>query len=227
MSKRTYIEPGTVFGHLTVLRDTGIRGKGLRLLCRCRCGAEKEVAAGNLRAGNVMSCGCQKGRGKRPMGLRFNVTHGMSRTRPFRIWCAMIKRCTNPKNSDYPYYGGRGIKVCDRWRQFEHFYADMGEPAHGMTIERKRVNEDYSPENCVWATRKTQSRNKRDNRLIAYAGESLTAAEWSERTGIPEATIGARLYRLNWPAERALTEAVHPGGPARGHRKPIAAAVSS
>jgi hypothetical protein len=117
----------------------------------------------------------------------------------------MIKRCTNPNFKRYQDYGGRGIKVCDRWMDFANFYADMGDAPPGMSIDRIDNDGDYTPENCRWATTKQQCNNKRNNRILTLNGVSLTATQWCERIGLSQQTLASRL-RAGWPVERALTE---------------------
>lgn len=120
-------------------------------------------------------------------------------------WSAMIQRCLNPSCRAYPQYGGRGITVCDRWRNsFEDFLADIG-PRPGMdySIDRIDVNGNYEPGNCRWATSKTQNRNRRNNRLIEIDGNSGCSSEWAEKTGLKEATITQRINR-GWPVEKAI-----------------------
>ena len=125
--------------------------------------------------------------------------------RPERsIWKNMRARCSDPKHAAYANYGGRGITVCQRWESFDSFLADMGPRPEGMTIERLDPDKDYSPENCIWASRKVQSRNRRDNRRITFGGRTLCLVEWSEETGIPAKTIRRRL-KDGWTLERALT----------------------
>lgn len=122
----------------------------------------------------------------------------------YQAWTGMIDRCDNPNSLRFHRYGGRGIGVCERWRDPRAFYADMGDPAAGFTLERIDNDADYSPENCRWATRKEQNNNRSTTRLIYFGGETLSAAAWAERLGITKATM---YYRLRtWPLERALTE---------------------
>lgn len=117
----------------------------------------------------------------------------------------MIERCTNPNDQQYERYGGRGIKVCERWRKFENFLADMGEPPPGLQIDRIDNEGDYCSSNCRWATRVQQARNKRNNRVIEYRGRAQPLAAWAEETGLNANTIRHRL-NLGWSVERALTE---------------------
>ena len=125
-------------------------------------------------------------------------------SRVFRIWQGMKVRCGNPNFSDYASYGGRGIKVCDRWRgSFENFLADMGEPPIGTSIDRINNDGHYEPGNCRWAKNETQQRNKRANRFLTYDGKTLCQKDWSDLTGIPESTIAYRV-KVGWPLDRAL-----------------------
>jgi hypothetical protein len=116
----------------------------------------------------------------------------------------MRQRCENPNRKDFRNYGARGITVCERWREFANFLADMGQRPEGMTLERKNSNAGYGPDNCVWATPRQQARNKRGNVIVTHAGVSATVAEWAERTGLERKTLEYRI-RAGWPAERALT----------------------
>ncbi len=133
--------------------------------------------------------------------------HGMANKVPeYYVWKTMIQRCHNPNNSKYPGWGGRGISVCKSWRDFRNFFADMGSrPTPKHTIERKQNNGNYEPENCVWATKKEQGRNKRNNHLISFNGDTLPLSAWAERIGLSESSLRCRLYREKWTTERALT----------------------
>jgi hypothetical protein len=117
--------------------------------CRCDCGNEIEVSGVNIRNGQTQSCGC------------VHITHGMTLSPEYRIWRGMHQRCTNPNSTKYENYGGRGITVCDRWRSFENFYADMGPRPEGLTIERINNEQGYGPGNCKWATYSEQNLNRR------------------------------------------------------------------
>lgn len=116
------------------------------------------------------------------------------RTPEYAAWADMIQRCTNPRNHAWDRYGGRGIRVCERWLEsFDVFAADMGPRPPGGSIERVDVDGDYEPSNCVWADEVTQQRNRRDNRRVTIYGETMCLAAWAERAGLPRRTLSARL----------------------------------
>jgi hypothetical protein len=120
----------------------------------------------------------------------------------------MIQRCLNPRAQQYRNYGARGIRVCERWLEnFENFIQDMGEkPSPQHSLDRIDNHGDYTPENCRWATRKVQARNKRNNHLITAGQETMPISAWAERTGLRKNTIKERLRR-GWDPVRAVTEA--------------------
>jgi len=131
--------------------------------------------------------------------------HGLCQTPEYKTWGRVVVRCTNPKSKDYPYYGGRGIKICDEWRDDpEKFIEDMGQRPEGGTLDRIDVDGDYSSDNCRWATRLEQSHNKRNNVWFTLRGESKVLAEWARSVGI---SSGALMQRMNtgWTLEEALT----------------------
>lgn len=146
------------FGRLLVVREGNRRGYKRYWVCMCDCGNETEVYQNSLKNGDTKSCGCYN---KDKASAR-RTTHGMSTSKIYRVWAGMIKRCTNPNDSHYIDYGGRGIKVCDRWLDsFENFYEDMGERPEGFTLDRVNNDKNYSPENCRWVTKEEQVRNQR------------------------------------------------------------------
>lgn len=197
---------GQVFGRLTVLGLAPQRcGNRRRWFCRCICGTVIDPIEYTLVHGNSTSCGC---------GRRDSVvTHGRARTPEHRTWIRIHSRCTNPKATGYRNYGGRGIKVCERWNSFEAFFVDMGpRPGPQHTIERKDNEKDYCPDNCCWATRKQQARNRRTNRLLTYHGETLPVIAWAERLGMTKETIAARL-RYGWSIERVIETPVSKSSP--------------
>jgi len=162
-------------------------------LCQCSCGNEAVVQLSNLLSGHTKSCGCLNSELSAERARLRNTTHGMYGTREYNIWNAMVDRCTNEKHHNYGLYGGRGIKVCDRWfNSVENFYTDMGDRPPGMSLDRIDNDGDYEPDNCRWATAKEQSRNKRNNRLI----EGKAMAEWCEDNNLNYNAVAHRLYRL-------------------------------
>lgn len=168
MSAVKAITPGERFGRLTVLEATKTvvypsKSRVLYHECRCDCGTVKFVTIYALRKGHTQSCGCLQA-DKTSTASR---THGLSKTRIYRIWSCIITRCTNPNAINYERYGGRGITVCDRWRKFENFLEDMGEPSPGLTIDRLDNDKGYSKENCAWRTPTEQARNRRPRRSKA------------------------------------------------------------
>lgn len=153
---------------------------------------------------------------------RFFEQHGLSRTADYRIWCGMKSRCYNRNNDHYKDYGGRGINVCDRWlHSYAAFLEDMGPRPRGMTIERVDNNKGYSPENCVWADRRTQQNNRRTRQLLTVGQETYNLTEWSRRTGISFQTLKYRIDSGWGPREVVSIEV---GGIAPG-RAPLRSGV--
>lgn len=205
---------GQRFGRLLVVeKSTEKPRKGQFWKCLCDCGTKCLAVTSHLTTGFKRSCGCLKRESSRRTALKHGIgdksrKHGMYRTSEYRIWSMMRQRCSNPKTARYARYGGRGISVCDRWMSFENFYADMGpRPSPKHSVERKDNNAGYSPENCVWTTHRSQSRNKSTNRLIEYHGETKTLMEWSEVLRIHYYTIHNRI-KLGWSIEEAFTQPV-------------------
>jgi hypothetical protein len=196
---------GEKYGRLTVLEKLPERrNRRVVWLCRCDCGNYDQVPTGELRSGKHLSCGCYQ----RERASQASLTHGQTKTRLYRIWCAMIKRCENENAEGYENYGGRGISVCEEWRNdFEVFrnWALSHGYSEKLTIERNDVNGNYCPENCRWATRDEQMNNTRRTRHFEYNGEIHTLREWSEITGIPFTRLKGRLQR-GWSIEKTLTE---------------------
>jgi len=168
---------GKRFGRLVVKDTIRIKNK-TKWLCICDCGAEKVNASFDLTSGKVKSCGC--------LSKERATTHGMTNTRVYRSWDDMKKRCSNPKATGYKYYGGRGIKVCDRWLVFDNFYEDMGDPpTNKHTIDRIDPDGNYEKSNCRWATRSEQQRNRRPfkqwNQFLT--DEQIRDIKFSHETG--------------------------------------------
>lgn len=137
------------------------------------------------------------------------ITHGLSRLYPkeYAAWGRMMTRCYNPNTHYYKDYGGRGILVCDRWREFQHFFSDLGPmPFPGAQLGRKDNDGPYSPDNCTWTSLKEQSRNKQNTRWITFQGVTKSLADWAEEYGIRRDTLRWRLER-GWTLERIFTAA--------------------
>ena len=193
---------GKRFGRWIVVSESEKRTKSRYVywVCKCDCGTIKDIASNNLLNGVTTSCGCLR---KERLTVR-NKTHNGSKTRLYSIWSSMIQRCTNPNNKDFKEYGGRGVSVCEEWRNFEAFLNDMGECPIGMSIDRIDVNGNYEPCNCRWATDEQQSRNRRSVRNIEFNGETKLLSDWAKQYGISRTTLADRLNR-GWNIETALT----------------------
>lgn len=173
--------------------------------CVCSCGSEIYLRGVNLRNGSTRSCGCLRREGAHTR------RHGMTKTTEHKVWTELRQRCFNENDKGWPRYGGRGITVSPRWlgrRGFENFYEDMGTRPAGLSLDRIDNNGPYSPENCRWADRVTQARNRRSSALLTYDGRTQCLTAWAAEIGIPRATLSSRI-RHGWSVERALTEPVH------------------
>lgn len=177
---------GLIFNKLTVLRLEEITAdKRAKWRCVCACGKETVTYAASLKIGHVKSCGCLQ---KQSATLHWK-SHGKSETEEYAIWLGMKRRCDSPYTPGYHNYGGRGIKVCDRWLGpdgFENFLADVGSrPSKKHSLDRfPDVNGDYTPENIRWATPKQQSSNLRRNLWVVYKGERMIYTEFWRRLGL-------------------------------------------
>lgn len=189
---------GKRFGRLEVLARAGSDKNGnAKWLCRCDCGVEKPIYSQSIRSGATQSCGCMN----KEINSA-NIKHGMSATREYKAWAGMVQRCTNPKNPKWPRYGARGITVCDRWRDFDNFRADMGPRPADMTIDRINNDGSYEPGNCRWATQMQQGNNRGNNHLVVLDGKEMTISEAARQAGINLSTMRARI-RSGWSFDRA------------------------
>ena len=182
---------GKTFGRLTAISVTkkGIRNKRA-WVCQCECGSEVILQTSMLMSGHTRSCGCLH---REEVG-NMSRSHGLSQTPEYNVWMNMKARCSNPNNDHYKYYGGRGIRVCERWRtSFEDFLHDMGsKPAAKHSIDRMNNDGNYTKENCRWATANEQARNKGDN-VLTYQKVSIANYLLMSRT----VAAVARIFRVS------------------------------
>jgi hypothetical protein len=194
---------GKVFGRLTVLsKAESVRYEkqtAARWFVKCQCGNEKIVSATKLVSGSTKSCGCLK----RELAAKSHTTHDM-RWHPFyRIWAKMRGRCLCKTDAAYLDYGGRGITICEKWSDFSLFVSDMGERPKGFTLERLDNDKGYSPDNCKWASRKEQARNRRSSRILEINGIEKCLAEWCEFYNLQYGTVLARINK-GWSVSKAF-----------------------
>ena len=198
---------GKKFDRLTVIKLYGKDKNYHRLwLCQCNCGNTTIAHLGTLLNGHKKSCGCKP---------RSHITHNMSKTRFHKIWKGIKYRCINKNNIAYKYYGGRGIKICDRWLKFKNFRDDMYQSylehvkqfgEKNTTIERKNNNGNYELNNpCVWATKKEQGNNRKTNHLLTFNGQTLTIAQWGKKLNINSHIICSRINEYGWSTDQALS----------------------
>lgn len=174
-------------------------------LCRCDCGADGLVRKDQLTRGVSKSCGCLKKEVASKQIKRLSTTHGMAnKTRTYKVWKDMRKRCLNPDHRSFERYGGRGIRICTAWDDYAQFLADMGEAPDGMSLDRIDNDGPYSPKNCRWATRKQQMNNMSTNRYFTYKGARKTLHQISDECGVAYHTLWQRLYRLDWTLAQAV-----------------------
>lgn len=187
---------GHRFGKLIVIEEVYEKNKRRKVKCICDCGNETITDPRFLFIGHTKSCGCYQKEIVAKICKEKNTTHGMSNTDEYNIWCHMKARCYNKKNKKYKDYGGRGIKVCQSWKNsFDIFLRDMGKkPTKYHSIDRIDVNGDYCKDNCKWSTNAEQALNKRKHRFVYYYGEKMPLAKACKLLGV---NYRSALYRLN------------------------------
>lgn len=198
---------GRQFGRWTVLEMRGRHGGSRYWLCQCSCGTEREVASNHLVDGSSTSCGCSR---KDHAAKR---THGESRTRLYRTWKAMRRRCNDPNVRSYKDYGARGITVCDEWNDYltfrewalQHGYNDT------LSIERIDVNKGYCPENCCWIPMNEQSKNRRNTYISKLSEDDAKIVKTALANGVNRQTIWYRITKMHMSARDAVAQTSYNG----------------
>ena len=208
MSKRENLT-GRKFGRLTVVSLVGPDQHGCIVWkCQCECGVEKNFIAGNLRK-KSRSCGCLRKEVTRENRTTHGCSCGVRKTKEYQSWSDMKKRCYNPKNSHYKYYGGRGITVCERWvNSFENFLADMGRKQSVYLLDRIDNDKGYFFENCRWVTTRQSAENRRYCIPIEFNGKKMLLSQFCRELGLERKLIECRIKRLGWSVQRALSTPV-------------------
>lgn len=210
---------GKRFGRLVVV-SKAVDGTPSNTMwtCACDCGRTKTIREFHLRKGHTQSCGCLRKDIASVTAINNSTTHGLRKTRLYRLWLHIKERCNNPNCAAFNNYGGRGIRVCDEWtKSFQAFYdwAHANGYRDDLTIDRIDTNGDYCPDNCRWASMKEQANNTRANALITFNGETHTMSEWANIIGINYSTIRSRRRAGRTPAEilsiEGRLERVHSG----------------
>lgn len=200
---------GMIYGRLTVLRKGDYR-KSCHCYawwCRCECGTVKQVLGTALVLGNSTSCGCYR---KEFTSIsKWKHGHCINRqpSKEWNAWNNMKTRCYYTGFIEYHRYGGRGIRVCDRWlNSFANFFEDMGNsPSRAHSVERLNNDKNYSKSNCIWGTREIQMNNMSTNRVLEHKGRKQTMTQWAREVGMEPGTLWARL-NSGWSTQKAITQ---------------------
>ncbi len=204
---------GQQFGRLTAVEYLGSVRRASLWRCECDCGGEARVTTGHLTCGHTQSCGCYM----KDRTSESTKTHGLSKDLLYQVWLGMMKRCYDKNHKGYPWYGQRGIKVCEGMKLLKKFKSIMGDrPSKFYSLDRIENNLHYScgecrqckksgwEMNCRWATKTEQQNNMRSNVKITFDNKTLSVSQWSREIGIPRSVICGRI-RLGWPIELTLT----------------------
>jgi hypothetical protein len=196
---------GQRYGALLVQNYAGSDGRNAVWNCLCDCGATKTVRAARLRCGEATSCGCVSRLKAREQSTRHGEIVGGRRSREYLAWQSMRSRCRRPTDKRFAEYGGRGIKICDRWEVFENFLADMGrKPSPRHSLDRYPDNNgNYEPGNCRWATPEEQNRNRRNTIIVECGYERIPLVEACARLKVDYFAVHSRMRKGATFAEAA------------------------
>lgn len=188
---------GNIYGRLMIIKELPDVKNYRRVLCKCECGNLKEVSLPLLKNRDIKSCGCLR--------RELNFKHNLTNHPLYVIWAGMKARCENKSHFGYPYYGKRGICVCEDWHEFIKFYQwAILTYRKGLEIDRINVNGNYEPSNCRWVTKKENARNRRNTFYIEYKGNKKSLPEWAEILNIRYQKLYDRLYVLKWDINKAF-----------------------
>lgn len=216
---------GERYGRLVVIKQgpDKISPRGKRIItwiCKCDCGNVTTVRSGHLTSHHTISCGCAH-REQQEWWKTFAITHGRTKEKSYKTWCFIKQRCYNKKDVDYPYYGGRGVRISDEWINNPELFCEYVEslPRYsedGTTIDRINPNRNYERGNLRWLSLGEQQSNKRNNVFLTFDGRTMTMTEWAKETGIAQTTLSRR-KKAGWSVEQMLTIRPHPHNRPRGN----------
>lgn len=197
---------GRRFNNLIVIKRAYVKNGLIYWECLCDCGKTTYVSGGNLRSGQVKSCGCLRHK------TSYNRRHNMSKTKLYKIWAGIKNRCYNAKLASYKNYGGRGIRMCDEWIDTPDVFFDWA-LSHGyednLSIERIDVNGNYCPENCTWIPKEDQAKNRRSCYNITYNNRTQNLQQWCDELNLPYKLVHNRMFKMGWSFERSILEKCH------------------
>lgn len=191
---------GERYGRLVAIKRVSSRKQSTFWLFKCDCGAQKEISLTSVRRGHSKSCGCLN-----IDSLQGRAVHGMRKLSSYTVWQSMKERCYNKNYKSYMHYGGRGISVCDRWRNsFVNFFEDMGDRPNDKSLDRIDNDGNYEPSNCRWTSKKVQRQNQRGIKLYPFENELLTIAEIARRSGVTYENLFYRISQRKCDPEYAV-----------------------
>lgn len=209
-NRHEQVESGKRYGRLVAIQRVKVARTRFQVWeCQCDCGSRTEVRSDCLKSGKTKSCGCLRDDSRKDPARNKFVVHGLCNHELYKTWSRMKERCHNERDTNYSRYGGRGIKVCERWRwSFPAFLEDMGErPSANHQLDRINNDGNYCPENCRWVPREVQSRNRRTNQVVEINGERMCLTDWAQRYGVNPKTAFKRI-RLGMTPVEAVTRPV-------------------